>query len=65
MAHTTYTVGPKPGNKKGWRVLANGRTVSKHNKKHTAEKKAKKLADRNDSITVKDSNGRFQKRLQG
>lgn len=63
MPHTTYTVGPKPGDLKGWKVEANGRTVSRHNKKRTAVDRAKDLADRNDSITVKDSDGRFQKRL--
>lgn len=65
MPHTTYTVGPKPGNRKGWKVEANGRVVSRHNKKRTAVKEAKRLADRNDSITVQNRNGSFQKRLRG
>lgn len=64
MPHTTYTVGPKAGNRKGWKVEANGRVVSRHNKKRTAVQKARGLADRNDSITVQDRNGNFQKRIR-
>lgn len=65
MPKTNYTVGPKPGNKKGWKVEANGRVVSRHNKKQTAMEKARQLADGNDSITVQDRNGKFQKRIRG
>ena len=64
MASKTYTVGPKAGDKKGWKVESNGRVVSRHNKKQTALSKARELADRNDSITVQDRNGRFQRRFQ-
>lgn len=64
MAHgTTYTVGPMPGDSKRWRVLANGRRVSRHNKKSTAVERARELADRTDSITVQDRNGNFQKQV--
>lgn len=65
MSHTTYTVGPMPGDSKRWRVLANGRQVSRHNTKRNAREKAKKLADRNDTITVQKANGEFQARIQG
>lgn len=65
MAHgTTYTVGPKPGDRKGWLVRANGRIVSRHNKKSTAEDRARELADRTDTITVKNSRGQFQKQIR-
>jgi hypothetical protein len=65
MPRTNYTVGPKSGSRSGWKVEANGRVVSRHNKKNTAVQKARDLADRNDSITVQDRNGNFQKRLKG
>lgn len=64
MPHTTYTVGPMTDSTR-WQVQANGRRVSKHNKKRTAVEKARDLADRNDSITVQNANGQFQKRLRG
>lgn len=63
MARTTYTVGPAPGDSKRWVVSANGRRVSKHNKKRTAVKKARELRDRNDTVTVRNRHGQFQKRL--
>lgn len=63
MSHTDYTVGPKPGDRTGWKVEANGRVVSRHNKKRTALEEAKRRADRNDSITVQNARGQFQKRL--
>lgn len=65
MSHTTYTVGPKPGDRTGWKVTANGRTVSRHNKKRTAVEKARELGDGTDPITIKDSDGQFQKRIRG
>lgn len=65
MAQTTYTVSPMPGDSTRWRVLANGREVSKHNSKTNAREEAKRLADRNDTITLQKSNGQFQTRLQG
>lgn len=65
MANTSYTVGPMPGDSTRWRVLANGHQVSRHNTKRNARAKAKKLADRNDTITVQKANGEFQTRLQG
>lgn len=61
---TQYTVGPKGGNRSGWKVESNGRIVSRHNKKTTAVSKARQLADRNDSITVQKADGTFQKRIQ-
>lgn len=64
MSFTTYTVAPVPGGKR-WRVLADGREVSKHNAKTNAIQKAKKLADRNDSITVMNKGGQFQRRIRG
>lgn len=63
MPHTTYTVGPAPGKSKRWVVQANGRVVSRHNKKRNAIERAKELKDRNDTLTVKKRNGTFQKRL--
>lgn len=62
MARTTYTVSTIRGSKR-WKVEANGRTVSRHNKKKNAVEKAKDLKDRNDTLTVKNKNGRFGKRL--
>jgi len=62
MSRTTYTVGPIE-NSKRWAVRANGRRVSRHNKKSAAVKKAKDLADRNDTISVRKKNGKFQKRI--
>jgi len=59
----TYTVTPKPGSSSRWVVQVNGRTVSQHNKKRTAVSKARDLRDRNDTLTVMDSNGQFQKRI--
>lgn len=64
MTHTSYTVGPKPGDRTGWKVEANGRVVSRHRKKSTALKRARELADRNDTITIQNRNGRFQKRIR-
>lgn len=63
MARTTYTVGPAPGSSTRWVVQANGRVVSRHNKKKTAMKKVRKLRDRNDTVTVQNRNGQFQKRM--
>lgn len=63
MTRMTYTVGPMPGESKRWRVQADGREVSKHNKKRNAVQKAQKLRDRNDTVTVMDKRGRFQKRI--
>lgn len=59
----TYTVTPKAGSSSRWVVQVNGRTVSKHNKKRTAVSKARELRDRNDTVTVMDRNGQFQKRI--
>jgi len=58
---TTYTVVSRG---KMWDVEANGRVVSKHRKKTRAVSKARDLADRNDSITVQNRKGRFQKRIR-
>lgn len=63
MASQTYTVGPMPGNSKRWRVLSDGHQVSKHNSKKNAIQRARDLADRNDTVTVQDRNGQFQRRL--
>jgi len=58
---TTYTVGPYK--QKLWKVEADGRRVSTHRSKQNAIQKARDLRDRNDDITIKGRNGRFQKRL--
>jgi hypothetical protein len=58
-----YTVGPMPDSSM-WKVESNGRRVSKHRKKSRALKKARDLADRNDTVSVQDRNGRFQRRFQ-
>lgn len=63
MSRTTYTVGPMPGDSSRWKVESNGRVISKHNKKTRAVARAKDLKDRNDTLTIKDRNGRFLKRL--
>jgi len=63
MTRTTYTVGPASGDSTRWVVQADGRVVSRHNKKRNATQKARDLRDRNDTVTVQDRNGRFQKRI--
>ena len=63
MARTTYTVGPARGDSTRWVVQANGRVVSRHNKKRTAVEKVRELRDRNDTVTVQNRNGQFQKRI--
>jgi len=62
MASRTYTVEPIP-NSSRWRVLSNGTQISKHNKKSNAIERAKEVADRNDTITVKGRDGRFQRQV--
>lgn len=60
----TYTVSPKPGNRKGWKVESNGRVVSRHNKKENALSEARRLARNNGgTITVQGANGQFQRRI--
>ena len=63
MPHTTYTVGPLADSSR-WVVRANGRIVSRHNKKATAVDRARELADRNDTITVQRKDGTFQKQVR-
>ena len=65
MASKTYTVGPKRGNRSGWKVESNGRIVSRHNKKQRAISRARELAGANDTITVQDRRGNFQRRIRG
>lgn len=63
MARTSYTVGPASGSSTRWVVQANGRVVSRHNKKHTAVRKARELRDRNDTVAVQNRHGKFHKRI--
>jgi hypothetical protein len=51
------------GSSSMWKVEANGRRVSKHRKKSKALKKVRDLRDRNDTVTVQNRNGQFQKRI--
>lgn len=62
-APTQYTVGPLAGSKR-WAVRANGRRISRHNKKRTAMDKARSVAERGDVITVQGKDGDFQKRIR-
>lgn len=59
---TQYNVMPKSGNRKGWKVVANGRTTSRHNSKSTAKNAARSRASRGDTIVIHDRNGRIQSR---
>lgn len=61
----TYTIGPMPGDSKRWQVRKDGYRVTKHNSKSNAKQEARKRAGPNDSITVKNRKGQFQKRLRG
>jgi len=61
---TSYRVVPDDG---GWKVVAsrngarsNHSTVSKHNKKSAAKRKARKLADAGDRLTVLRADGSIQ-----
>lgn len=60
---TDYTVGPKGGTRKGWKVEANGRIVSRHNKKRNAVQEARRLRDSHDTVTVQGANGQFLRRV--
>lgn len=60
-----YTVGPMPGDSKRWRVKKDGYQISKHNAKANVKQQARDEAGPNDSITVKDRHGKFQKRIKG
>jgi len=62
MATTHYTVQKINGGSR-WEVLADGHRVSKHNEKSNARERAEELKDRNDTLTIKDRNGNFQKRI--
>jgi len=62
MTRQHYTVQKISGGSR-WEVLSDGHRVSKHNSKSNAVQKAKDLIDRNDTGAVKNTNGKFQKRL--
>jgi hypothetical protein len=61
---TRYTVGPKPGNRKGWKVEANGIKQTDHRKKKNALARARQFADPGDTISVQDRTGSFQRRIK-
>jgi hypothetical protein len=65
MGRTEYTVGPKSGNRSGWKVEANGIKQSDHRKKKNALAQAKSYADTGDVISVQNRNGQFQRRIRG
>lgn len=59
---TVYNVVPKRGNRKGWKVEADGRVTSRHNTKANALSAARDRASSGDQIIIHRSNGRIQKR---
>lgn len=62
---TRYTVGPKSGGRKGWKVEANGIKQSDHRKKRRAIEKAKSYASSGDPISIQNRNGEFQRKIRG
>jgi hypothetical protein len=60
VAFRAITVAPPEPGKKRWRVLVDGRQVSRHNSKSNAKQKAKSVADEQDTVSVMGRDGRFQ-----
>lgn len=59
---TQYNVLPKGNGRSGWKVEANGRTTSRHNKKAPAKKAATSRASKGDTIVIHGRNGRIMER---
>jgi hypothetical protein len=58
----TYTVGPDA--RGGWKIEKNGTVVrAEISTKQQALSQARQFADRNDTVTVQASDGRFQERF--